>query len=197
MEWNRSETLALALQECTRCHGMGLRESARGEENPCTCVFRAVFRACFNRFKQCVTKEKRLTRAELEYSPRGGSRITWGRKDEEYIADFLLVSRRYLTQEERKLFNYHFLLGADWKLCCRKLGTDRGTFFHAVYRIQHRLGRIFMELKPFALFPLDEYFSGRTENEWRPERGAARRPIPINSGHRLTRRIPVPIHRAA
>lgn len=197
MEWTRSETLALAFQECTRCHGMGLREGARGDDYPCTCVFRSVFRACYNRFRQCVAKEKRLTHVALEHSAHGGRRITWGRKDEEYIADFLLVSRRFLSQEEYRLFNYHFLLGADWKLCCQRLGMDRGTFFHAVYRIQHRLGRIYRELKPFALFPLDEYFSGRTENETPSKLDLRRRPIPIHSGHRLVRRLPVPFRRAA
>jgi hypothetical protein len=81
-------------------------------------------------------------------------------KDGEYLADFILVARRTLTEPEYRLFNYHFLLGADWKLCCRRLGMDRGTFFHEVYRIQRRLGRVFRELQPYALFPLDEYFGG-------------------------------------
>ena len=44
-------------------------------------------------------------------------------------------------QTEDKIFRYHFLLGADWKLCARKLGIDRGNFFHAVYRIEQKLGR--------------------------------------------------------
>jgi hypothetical protein len=54
------------------------------------------------------------------------------------------------------------LLGADWKLCCRKLGMDRGNFFHELYRIQQRLGRVFRELQPYGLYPLDEYFGGCT-----------------------------------
>ena len=37
---------------------------------------------------------------------------------------------------------------------------DRGTFYHEVYRIQERLGRVFRELEPYALFPVDEYFNG-------------------------------------
>jgi hypothetical protein len=85
---------------------------------------------------------------------------TWGRKDEEYIADFCLVARRTLNAEEHRLFRFHFLLGADWKLCSRKLGLDRGTFFHAVYRLEQKLGRVFRELEPYGLFPLDEYFNG-------------------------------------
>jgi hypothetical protein len=94
--------------------------------------------------------------------PQGGgsSRLTWGRKDEEYIADFCLVSRRTLDDFEYKLFRYHFLLGADWRLCSRRLGIQRGNFFHAVYRIEQKLGRVFRELTPYALYPLDEYFNG-------------------------------------
>jgi hypothetical protein len=85
---------------------------------------------------------------------------TWGRKDEEFIADFTLVARRHLTEEEHRLFRFHFLLGADWKLCTRQLKMDRGNFFHAVYRIEQKLGKVFRELEPYALFPLDDYFHG-------------------------------------
>jgi hypothetical protein len=85
---------------------------------------------------------------------------SWGLKDEEFIADFTLVARRNLTEEEHRLFRFHFLLGADWKLCSRKLGMDRGNFFHAVYRIEQKLGRVFRELQPYPLFPLDDYFHG-------------------------------------
>ncbi len=85
---------------------------------------------------------------------------SWGLKDEEFIADFTLVARRNLTEEEHRLFRYHFLLGADWKLCSRKLGIDRGNFFHSVYRIEQKLGRVFRELQPYPLFPLDDYFHG-------------------------------------
>jgi hypothetical protein len=76
------------------------------------------------------------------------------------VADFCLVSRRTLSASEHRLFKYHFLLGADWKLCCRKLDVDRGTFFHEVYRIEKKLGRTFRELEPHALFPIDQYFNG-------------------------------------
>ncbi|MBV9157943.1 MAG: hypothetical protein JO097_16885 [Acidobacteriaceae bacterium] len=70
------------------------------------------------------------------------------------------MSRRNLDDYQYTIFKYHYLLGADWKLCCRKLKVDRGTFFHEVYRIEQKLGRTFRELEPHALFPLDEYFNG-------------------------------------
>ena len=197
MEWTRSETLALAAQDCARCHGMGLRELTRGKDQPCQCVFRSIFRKCFARFRQCVIKEKRFTHATLEYSPRGGRRITWARKDEEYIADFLLVSKRHLTSEEHRLFRAHFLLGADWRLCCRQFNIDRGSFFHQVYRIQNHLGRVFRELKPYALYPLDEYFGGRTENMIPSLLEDYRRVISIRRRNNLSDRLNVPVRKVA
>jgi hypothetical protein len=158
MEWTRSEALTLAAISCTQCHGLGLRTNRDGSAHPCNCVLRSIFRVCFNRFRHLVEKEKRYTRASLEASPKTGRRAMWGRKDEEYVADFLLVTRRTLNEAEYQLFSWHFLLGADWKLCTRRLKMDRGDFFHAVYRVQQRLGRTFRDLKPYPLYPLEDYF---------------------------------------
>lgn len=158
MEWSRSETLALATSSCAICHGLGMPLEGR-RKGPCHCVLREIFRACYARFRHCVTKEKYMTRVTLSYTRGRDRALSWGRKDEEYIADFTLISRRTLTEYEYTIFKYHFLLGADWKLCCRRLNLDRGNFFHFVYRIQHKLGRVFRELEPYGLYPLDEYFS--------------------------------------
>jgi hypothetical protein len=168
MEWTRSDTIALAKNRCTQCHGLGLRTSRRGGSNPCNCVLREIFRACYRRFRYCATKDKYMSRVSLERvsGPRG--RMTWGFKDEEYCADFILESKRTLDEFEYKVFKYHFLLGADWKLCCRKLGLDRGNFFHCVYRIEQKLGRVFRELQPYGLWPLDEYFHGTVRTRPRP-----------------------------
>ena len=76
------------------------------------------------------------------------------------MADFCLVSRRILDEMENRVFRYHFLLGADWRLCTRKLKMDRGTFFHTIYRIEQKLGREFAALKPYSLYPPSEYFHG-------------------------------------
>jgi hypothetical protein len=160
MEWTRSETLVLALHNCTQCRGGGLRLGAKGAPAPCNCVLRSIFRICYDRFLRCTEQEKYVSRVSLEVHQGRSRPSTWGRKDEEYIADFCLVSRRALNQMEHDIFRYHFLLGADWKLCARKLNIDRGTFFHLVYRIEQKLGRIFRELQPYPLFPLDEYFHG-------------------------------------
>ena len=160
MEWTRSETLALASPSCSFCHGLGLWERPSVGEQPCNCVFRAIFRACYVRFRECVDREKDMSRLTLEPVKGRDRNKIWGRKNEEYSADFFLVSRRSLSASDFRLFRYHFLLGADWRLCCRKLNIDRGTFFHTVYRIEAKLGRVYRELQPYALFPLDEYFHG-------------------------------------
>ncbi len=45
---------------------------------------------------------------------------------------------------------------------------DRGSFFHAVYRVEQKLGKVFRELQPYGLYPLTEYFHGARQmpREW-------------------------------
>lgn len=175
--------------KCVCCHGMGLRPSRGRQTAPCNCVLRAIFRACYNRFRECVEKEKSLTRVSLDSNAKTCRRSTWGRKTEEYIADFQLVSKRALTPEEHRIFRFHFLLGADWRLCTLKLKMDRGTFFHELYKIEQKLGRTFRELEPYALFPLDEYFYGASRYG---EEAAGPRPLPREPLHPpFSSRIPL------
>jgi hypothetical protein len=166
-EWGHSDVLALAKEGCTHCQGTGVRNTTKqGHNSPCNCVFRAIFRACYRKFRYLAQQEKHISRTRLEPVTNGKDhRHTWGMKDEEYMADFLLVTRRSLNETDYRLFNYHYLLGADWKLCCRRLRMERGEFFHEIYRIQRILGRTYRELQPYALFPLDEYFGGSVRTE--------------------------------
>jgi hypothetical protein len=101
-----------------------------------------------------------MTQARLEKVSGKARREIWGRKDEEFCADFCLVSKRVLEEDEYKVFRSHYLLGADWRLCCRQLKMDKGVFFHSIYKIEQKLGRVFRELQPYSLFPIDEYFGG-------------------------------------
>jgi hypothetical protein len=167
MEWTRSETLVMADQACGYCYGLGLREARNESTAVCNCVLRAIFRACYKRFRECAMKEKYISRVSLESNPGRSRKSVWGLKNEEFMADFVLVGKRTLAGDALALdvFRLHFLLGVDWHGCCRKLNIDRGQFFHEVYRVQQRLGRVFRELEPYALFPLDEYFSSRLTKE--------------------------------
>jgi hypothetical protein len=121
-------------------------------------------------------------------SPGVDGRRVFGRKDEEYLADFCLISKRTLDPLEYRIFRFHFMLGADWRLCCKRLEMDKGTFYHHVYRIQQKLGRAFRETQPYGLYPLDEYFKGTYRDEKR-----ASRPDPEARGSNLR----VPLKKAA
>ena len=160
MHWDRSNVLGLAKASCNFCHGYGLLPVLRGEESPCNCVFRAIFRACHRRFRECVALGAHTNPITWERCGGPTGYRAYSRKREEYMADFCLVSQRTLEDNEKRVFRHHFLLGADWKLCCRQLGIDRGTYFHLVYTIENRLGRVFAELAPYPLYPVAEYFSG-------------------------------------
>ena len=97
MEWTRSDTIGLAKESCVHCHGDGLRKSRGSRSIPCNCVFRGIFRACYARFEFCVTKEKYMSKVTLTLCAGKDRKLTWVRKDEDYVADFCLVSRRTLT----------------------------------------------------------------------------------------------------
>lgn len=169
MKWNRSETLALAQEGCAYCHGYGLRAGRQEVDYPCPCVLRAIFRACYRRFRECLLREEQLRTVSFEIASGKQNTCIYGRKNEEYMADFCLVSQRTLGPLEYQIFRYHYLLGANWKLCCRRLKLDQGRFFHLVYRLEARLGRVFRELEPYGLWPLDEYFGDAARKPQRPE----------------------------
>ena len=153
-------TVGIAAAKCTECEGVGLVLNRWDNEVPCDCTLRAVFHTCLTGFVECVALGERTASVSWEpcYGPTGG-RI-FSRKREEYIADFLKVTERSLTEEDHRFFRYHYLLGADADLCCQKLKMERPNFFYAANRIEHRLGRIYAELKPYPLYPLRDYFGG-------------------------------------
>ena len=168
MEWNVSELYLLGAASCSNCNGSGVHRIKKDQLAPCACVLRKVFRGCYQRFRDCVNRGK-YRAASFERNPRGKThRAAWSRKEEEYIADFELVSRRHLDDFHHRIFRYHFLLGADWRLCGRRLGMGRGNFYHAVYRIEQHLGRIFYELEPYPLYPPHDYFAVRRTSAVKP-----------------------------
>ena len=158
MNWNRSITLGLAAPTCAFCFGRGLRSGRRSSASPCPCVLRQIFRVCYARFRHCHDKERNLSAVSLTKVAGAKHGISYGRKDEEFIADFLILAKRHLDPMELRVFKAHFLLDADWKLCCQKLNLEKGALFHYVYRVMQRLGQAFRETKPYPLFPLEDYY---------------------------------------
>jgi len=206
MEWTRSETIALAKNSCAHCHGIGLHLGRGGRLNPCGCVLRKIFRCCLNRYwriQELQAVSGLASSPTFSPFPHGADRRgAWGRKKEEYCADFFLVARRALlgARDGRgrlhwAIFVLHFLQGRDWKICTKLLRMDRGNFFHAVYRIEQALGRVFRELRPYSIFPTDLYFNGwRSEVEAAPAPPPARaRPATLAERQALTRERAGPI----
>lgn len=96
----------------------------------------------------------------LSFIERGARRFyCWGRPEQEYCADFELVGRRALSGLGYRIFRLHFLLGGDWKVCCRRLGMERGNFFRQVYLAELHVGYALRTVRPYALHPLSGYFS--------------------------------------
>jgi len=158
--WGRAEVIGIAKLGCVYCHGYGLVPEFHGPDEPCNCVFRAIFQICYRRYKECQALAEHVNGVEIEqHRHRIGYRV-YSRRLQEYTADFDLVCRRILTPEHYALFRLHFLRGAEWRECCQLLRMDRGSFFHDVYRIMQRAGRVFAELKPYPLYPVADYFAG-------------------------------------
>jgi hypothetical protein len=146
--------LALSLGQiyCAACHGTGQTQGRANLQVLCQCVKRQVFRIVFKCYLrldgQPATPQYELTKNGMIYGLPGI----------EFRADFESTALRVLTEEEHRIYRYHFLLEADWRLCCRKLRMDRGTFFHAVYRIQQKMGAELLAMQPASMFPTSNYF---------------------------------------
>ncbi len=156
-EFRRSDLIALALPACAHCGGSGLRSA----EGVCLCVERSVFRIVMQRYRDITEGEEFIAPLSLENAgtgPKGLVRV--GRPHEEFLADVCLIAKRALDPLEHSVFRFHFLLGADWKLCFKRLKIYRGTCFHAFYRVEAKLGRAFRTTQPYPLYPLAGYFYG-------------------------------------
>ena len=150
MQWNRKELSVLASSNCAICDGSGVRRERHGEPIPCGCSLRSIFRACHARFRDCVMRGKHKGPANFDRAPGArGYKGTWGRKEEEFTADFVIVARRNLDAWQYQLFRFQYLLGADANLVRKRLGLQRGAYFHAMY-------------------PTKEYFSFRSRTPVEP-----------------------------
>src|SRR5262249_6393219 len=129
IKWNRSKTLALASNSCAYCQGTGMRLVYRNHCAACDCVFRAIFRICLGRFRECAMNEGLAGTVCWEFCGGPKGYRTYSRKREEYLADFELIAKRALNAEEYSIYRFYFVLGADWRLCVRQLKMDRGVLF--------------------------------------------------------------------
>ena len=61
----------------------------------------------------------------------------------------------------------------DWDLMSEWTVADEAAL-NEIYRIMERLGSIFKDLKPYALYPLDDYFHGSTSLDLEQRQETAR-----------------------
>ena len=123
------EVWQLPDRRCKHCGGKGTRVTYETHHVICSCVFRAMFRECLAYFRSCYVSGFGIVSLEHCSGPCG--RRLYSRKQEEYVADFDLVSRRVLNDQDYLIFRSYFLLGMDWSSCASKMGMNRGNFFHA------------------------------------------------------------------
>lgn len=128
----RSDLIGLASVLCAQCQGTGIVVAKRGKGTTCLCISRAIFRACFDRFKVASSGVHLMRPVSVErYVSSGGprGRAGNGRKNEEYVADFTLVTKRTLNPWEWQLFSWHHLGGADWTVCAPSYTLAGATSF--------------------------------------------------------------------
>lgn len=163
MIWTRSETLGLASLRCPQCGGLGLVRGTLGKDTPCPCVLRKIFRVCWNRYRfgQLEQLERGAPIARMTGLGKRAQRQPGGFSFalESYLADFAIIAKRTLSDDELRFFTIAYLSGMDWKQAHGPLNMPRSQFVHACYRLEAKLGRAFRETAPFPIFPLDEYFS--------------------------------------
>jgi hypothetical protein len=166
-DWPRQIVIALSLPLCTRCRGLGHIYLTGGGLRPCKCVLRAVFRRCYHWWysgkTMCMRTNWRMR------GPRQGSRLGWSVPGIEFSVDFERVAwlalrkRRPSYPHIAELFRLHYLEGWDWRQCCLRLRMSKGDFFHAAYIAEEAVGRACRELRPYSLYPVEDYMYPRRE----------------------------------
>jgi len=151
--WPEEKLLMLARPACANCKGRGWAPAGDHAE-VCDCVYRAVCRSCLEAYKRASWRSV-LVRS---YAPhRGRAQWTWSRPLEEFRADVERLAAAALDETERTIWREYHVAGKEWREVAPRVGLERGNFYHAVYRIEKKLGRVFAELKPYPLWPWWEY----------------------------------------
>ena len=120
---------------CPDCNGWG--ETVRG--TICRFVNQEIFRRCLEYWQRCAVSSL----VDLR-------RLEWR-------ADFELLARRHLNHTHHRLFRWHYLLGADARLCAGRLGMSSVEFSLAAARVGDILGHLCANERPYAVYPIGSY----------------------------------------
>lgn len=176
MIWTRKHTIGIAPTNCSACFGEGLVRR-HNRVKPCECVLRRIFDLCTTFYFQAeVILEGHINTTRIPHAPE------WGPDQRlqqlaDYRADYLAVTRRALRCPElRSIWHRYFLLSTPWQAFNR--GKD---VFHDIYKIKRIAGRAYAELKPFALYPVEDYLTvphaGKIEPQVIEFKTPVRRPL--------------------
>lgn len=150
--------LPMATAKCQICAGIGVRFGYVA--HLCACVSRRICRVMTDRYRENQTEPRYSLSCNPNINMSGkDSRLSWGRKNEEFNADLWLLAKRTLDEEHFRVFRLHSLEAIEWQKATKKLGLKRGQFFHCVYRAEEAVGRAAIAIEPYPLFPLQSYFS--------------------------------------
>jgi hypothetical protein len=179
MEWTPSIAARLSRVGCPECYGTGLpgipklsvgpshqaepvpqapsRRSAPPDSQGnrlCTCVYRAVFRACYRRFVHCGNLDPSLRRVSYERTVGAVDRtVSWTRRNEDFRADFHACGLRVLPKHLSQFFSFYHLHGAKEEMVCRRLGISDRHARRWMVEIETLVGREIAHLQPYSLFP--------------------------------------------
>lgn len=160
--WQREHVAGLAPKSCVLCYGTGYKTYQ--SRVACTCVRRAAFRILLAEYRRCdstiantITSRPADSEMAQRYSQR--RRGSWGNRRAEFRADFEALARRTLSAQEHRVFELYHVRECDSSTIERLMPSlNRGQIFHSIYRAEAKIGDAARSLKPYALFPLHEYY---------------------------------------
>lgn len=157
--WTRADVLGLARQGCTNCQGRGWFVKTPGYA--CHCVTRAIFHQLMAEWHKIKNAEHLAQFRVEQIGQRGGKTVRrggWSMKRPEFVADLEILAKRVLAPTDFRVWRLYHCYGAQYREACALLDMDKGTFFHAVYRVENQVGRAAREVRPYALFPIADYY---------------------------------------
>jgi hypothetical protein len=161
MQWTPETAAQLSRPGCRDCRETGLVST-----NLCDCVSRAVFRACYRRFKHCGTMHVSMRKVNFERTSKGVDRtLSWVRRNEDYRADFHSCGLRALPRHLYQLFSFYHLHGCSLDVARRRLGMSYRQSVEWIGEVETFVGREIAFLEPYSLFPPQGYMipAGRSK----------------------------------
>lgn len=157
------EIRALAKARCETCMGLGQRLNLKtGQpQGPCRCAIFRLFRICHNKYRDCGRNMEHYSAVSFTRTGGGPGGRNFGRKNEEYRADFFLIASRTLRRgtAEHRFFKIRYIEDNGRAETQRALHLTRAEYDRLDDRVVYAAGKAFMTNEPSTIYPFDSYFS--------------------------------------